>query len=68
MKIEPKDFEFVAHCLRIAGQQFAEEAHYFSDSEDEVEQDLAKAYREQVERCNSLIYAMEIHEEGEDDA
>ena len=69
MKIEPKDFEFVAHCLLIAGHHFKEQAKVWSESpEDQLELDLAASYQEQVERCNSIIYAMEIHEEDEDDA
>ena len=70
LKIEPKDFEFVAHCLRIAGHQFLADAQLWESlpSGDEIEVGLAKAHRDQLERCNSLIYAMEIHEEDEDDA
>lgn len=69
MKIEPKDVEFVTHCLHIAGYHFKRQAEFWSDSpEDPIELDLAAGYQEKVERCNSLIYAMEIYEEGEDDA
>lgn len=69
MKIEPKDFEFVASCLRIAGQHFKDQAKFWAESpEDQIELDIAASYKEQLERCNSLIYAMEIYEEDEDDA
>lgn len=63
MKIEPKDVEFVAHCLCIAGWTFHERALVFKDSEDEVEKELAEAYKEQADRCQSLYYQLEIHEE-----
>jgi len=67
--IRTEDAEFLAYCLRMAGNHFRHEAEFWEDvGEDDVDAQLAASYRDQVERCNSLIYQIEIYEEDEDDA